>query len=83
MTDLVMAALSAEHFASPRGYQPPADVVKAKAAISDLIDRTKDGPRSRDEKRLLARYRRTIEEHQAALVAKHFPTAPNTKEHTS
>ena len=76
MTDLELAAVTREHFSSPNGYQPPADVLAAQKAKGDLIDRTKYAGYTRDDRRLLARYEKVISAHHADLVAKHFPTAP-------
>lgn len=79
MTDLEMAAITREHWTSPKGYQPPDEVLTAQKALHDLVFRKEYGATfSRDEKRLQARYERIIQDHRAGLVAKHFPTAPES-----
>lgn len=77
MTDPLIRALSREHSASPAGYSPPEDVKAARKALRDLLARTKDRARTRDEKRLAARYTATVEAHHDALMAKHSSAAPS------
>lgn len=71
VVDPVLRALVAEHVTSATGYRSPEHVKAAGKAARDLIDRTKDRSRSRDERRLLTHYKRVKDEHLAALVAKH------------
>ncbi|MEU4449887.1 hypothetical protein AB0F44_01085 [Nocardioides sp. NPDC023903] len=71
VVDPVLRALVTEHVASATGYRSPERVKAADKAAKDLINRTKDRSRSRDERRLLTHYQRVKDEHLAALVAKH------------
>lgn len=73
-----ISALYREHCASPDGYQPPTEVAAARKATSDLIDRTEGRARTRDERRLLGRYKSTQTAHDAALVDRWFPEAAPT-----
>lgn len=79
LNDPFIKALCREQVTTPGGYSPPEDVATAQKALRDLLARTEGRDRTRDEKRLAARYRATVDAHHAAITAKHSETAPTSK----